>query len=870
MAEQYPMRENPAVTEDTEDNTREQGLPQETGAAGDGGASASPSAWEAAMAEAGAAGDGGASASPSAWEAAMAEAGAAGDGDAGAYPSAWEAAMAEVGAAGEGDPGAYPSAWEAAMAEAAMEGAGEAGAYPSAWEAALAEGDNAQGYSEIYAVEEMLPLIEWVAEQMPGGFFIYQANEETSLMYANTAVLRIFGCDSPEEFRELTGFTFQGMVHPEDYEAVRASIDHQIDASTENLDFVEYRIVRKDGAVRWVNDYGHFVGTPGIGGAHYVFLSDVTEKRAAEAEIKRRAEVIEGLSMDFQSIFLVDLEAGSMRPYRLNEDIFADFSDEAKENMDWRVLLPRYARRYIPEPDRNMFLSEISVNTIQSRLEARGSCTIDYRIRYEDGEVRHMQMSVVRIGSQKQDQAPDGRRETVQTVDGERETAQTVDGEREADQAPDGRTGGNDSQDGQQKQACHAVMGFRDVTEQVRRVQLDAANRLRMELDLEKEKQAHEAKSEFLFNISHDIRTPMNAIVGFTELARRHIHEPDRLADYLDKVREFNGHMISLIDNLLEMSQLDLGHVNLKEEACSFREELETAVSLLRPQAEEKDITISSDVEIPDTEVLVDVQRFRRIMTNLIGNAVKFTPKGGSVKLTARAGEPSESGYARYKFQVSDTGVGMTDEFMRHIFHAFEREQSSTRSGVMGSGLGLSIVKSLLDAMGGSITVDSTKGEGSTFTVSLPVKQVGEGFSGEPEPAMTYAAKKPGEHRILLVEDIEINRMLAEMILEEAEFLVESVPDGSDAVEAIAKHPLWYYDLVLMDIQMPVMNGYEATRAIRAMDREDARKLPIIALSANARDEDRRKSMESGMDSHIAKPFDSARLITAINQHIGD
>ncbi|MBQ9349089.1 MAG: response regulator, partial [Oscillibacter sp.] len=743
--------------------------------------------------------------------------------------SAWERALAEAAQNGytldpsqSGGMGDYDPSIQERFGEGCDFGVPEdTGGYESAYERALAEGagvDFEAGFDEAFAVEEMLPLIEWVAEQMPGGFFIYRANSEKSLMYANTAILRMFGCNSPEEFRELTNMTFPGMVHPDDYEAVRDSIDHQIaDESNENLDFVEYRIVRKDGKVRWVNDYGHFVGTPGVGGAHDVFLSDVTEKRLADEENRRRAEVIEGLSVDFQSIFLLDLDGGTMRPYRISTKRFAYLLNSPGNKPAWRVLLPLYGQRYVMEPDREKFLHFISGDTLRKNLEADGSCMLEYRVRYSRTGSEYGSAAVSAGEGAIPDADPDSGNEGIRYM-----------------QLSVVRIGDTEK-------SCHAVLGFRDVTEQVLRVQMEAANRLRMELELEKEKQAYEAKSEFLFNISHDIRTPMNAIVGFTDLARKHLHEPEKLGNYLEKVHESNGHMLSLIDNLLEMSQIDSGHITLKMEPCSLREELEVAVGFLRPQAEEKNISLAFQTDLPEGQVLTDIQRFRRIMMNLISNAIKFTPPDGSVRVTASAGEVSESGYVRCQFQVADTGVGMTEEFMKHIFKAFEREESSTRSGVMGSGLGLSIVKNLLDVMGGSIQVESEKGKGSTFTVSLPVKLVGKG-SQDAELVSAYAPKKPGEHRILLVEDIEMNRMLAEMILEEAGFLVEAVPDGTDAVEAISSHPLYYYDLVLMDIQMPVMNGYEATRAIRAMDREDAKKLPIIALSANARDEDRRMS----------------------------
>ena len=527
--------------------------------------------------------------------------------------------------------------------------------------------------------EQMLPALLWLGDKIPGGFCVYRADERQELIYVNPATMRLFGCETQAEFEALTGGTFPGMVHPDDLPAIQNSIDMQIaDAANEKLDFVEYRIVRRDGTVRWVEDYGHLAQLPGAGEVYYVFLTDITDKRRTQQE------------------------------------------------------------------------------------------------------------------------------------------------------------------------------------------------KFRVELELEQARSANEIKSAFLFNLSHDIRTPMNAVMGFSALARRHQDEPERLRDCLDKVDTASRQLMALIDDMLEMSRLDFGRVELKSDSVSLREQLGLVLDLFRMQALEKRLHLVEDFALPEGNVLIDADRFRRIMGNLIGNAVKFTPEGGSVTVSARQKQVSESGFARFAFTVRDTGVGMSEEFMRRMYEAFEREESSTRSGMPGTGLGLSIVKRLLDMMGGSISVESRKGEGSVFTVELPLKRSGGAAAEPPRPpeAAPETPRADGTRRVLLVEDIEINRMLAETILEESGFSVESVPDGCDAVEAVKAHPLWHYDLILMDIQMPVMNGYEATRAIRALNRADARALPIIALSANAREEDRRQSLESGMNSHVAKPFDVARLISTINEYI--
>lgn len=521
-----------------------------------------------------------------------------------------------------------------------------------------------------------LSTIQQMSERMPGGFLVYRANRKESILYVNDIVCDIFGCGTVEEFRELTGYTFRGMVYRDDYPAVVESILSQVEASEKNLDFVEYRIQRKDGTLRWVDDYGRLVHTEDQGDVYYVMMRDITEQRMEREE------------------------------------------------------------------------------------------------------------------------------------------------------------------------------------------------KLRMEMELEKERHVSELKAAFLFNISHDIRTPMNAIMGFTALAKRHLEDKERLRDYLDKVDESNRHLLELIDDLLEMSRLDYGRVEIKSEPCRLQSQLESILGMFHAQMEEKQISLKTEINLPEEDVLVDALRFRRVMENLISNAMKFTLPHGTVKISTQQKQVSDSGYARYSFKVSDNGIGMTEEFMRHMYEAFEREETSTKTGYIGTGLGLTITKKLLDIMGGSISVESQKGKGSTFTVELPLKLAGHVKQARRVPKEEVAVKANGKHRILLVEDIDVNRMLAETILSESGFEVESVPDGCDAVEAIQEHPLWYYDLVLMDIQMPVMNGYEATRSIRALGREDTDKIPIIALSANAREEDKKMSLESGMNSHVAKPFDIAHLISTINEYI--
>jgi PAS domain S-box-containing protein len=610
---------------------------------------------------------------------------------------------------------------------------------------------------------------------MPGGFFIYRADDKEEFIYVNDVLLEIFGCQNLEEFKTLTGYTFPGIVHPDDLDEVQASIRRQIAIHDKKIDYVEYRIIRKDGTIRWVDDFGRFTHSKNYGDVFYVFLRDITEIHLEREENQRRQKVIEGLSVDFASIYLINLETGTMRPYRLENEIFNALTTELDRknivNFTWLDVLPIYVERFVLPEDKELFFKETKIERILEKLDKESSCTLTYRCKGENDKIIYTEMFISRV---------------------EEETS-----------------------------TRHIVVGFRDVTENFTQMRRELADKMNIEMALEREKHANEA----------------------------------------------NHHLLSLIDDLLEMSRVDYGRLELKSEPCNLREQINIVLDMFRPFIAQKNIALEENLDLPTNEVFVDSVRFRRVMSNLMSNAVKFTPANGKIKVSALRKQISDSGYARYQFSISDTGVGMSEAFMKKMYDAFEREQTSTKTGYIGAGLGLSITKKLLNIMGGSISVKSKKDEGSTFTVDLPLKLVEHTSTGE----IIEESKIPkhfDEHRILLVEDIEMNRLLAETILTESGFLVESVPDGSDAVEIIKSRPVWYYDLVLMDIQMPVMNGYEATRAIRALGREDTNVLPIIALSANAREEDRKMSLESGMNFHVAKPFDIAHLISTIDEYI--
>ncbi|MBQ7617319.1 MAG: response regulator, partial [Desulfovibrio sp.] len=490
------------------------------------------------------------------------------------------------------------------------------------------------------------------------------------------------------------------------------------------------------------------------------------------------------------------------------------------QSYSWNEVFPIYVGNNVLESDADRCLVEFSMRRISDRLQREQTYNLTYQQKIKGQEVRTMLMNFVPV---------------------------------------------------KPKQGSEVIIGVRDVTAWVSEIQEECVKQRGENEKLDLLKRANEAKNTFLFNISHDIRTPMNSIMGFTELARKHVHEPNLLVEYLGKVDIANRHMLALIDDLLEMSQLDSGRTMVKLEVCNLKEHVLAVLGMVEQDCAAKRQHLLSELDLPEKDVWLDPLCFRRVLTNLLSNAVKFTPVEGTITLKARATNISKSGYARYEVVVADNGVGMSEEFLSRIFNVFEREGTSTQTGSLGTGLGLAITKRLLNIMGGSIRVESVKGQGSTFTVNLPLK-----FATEAESEINVVKASSEElegvplqgKRILLVEDIEINRLLAETVLTEAGFEVESVPDGCDAVAAVEKSPFFYYDLVLMDIQMPVMNGYEATRVIRGLGRPDTAIMPIIALSANARQEDRDMSLESGMNSHIAKPFDLDHLLATIRSHM--
>lgn len=402
-----------------------------------------------------------------------------------------------------------------------------------------------------------------------------------------------------------------------------------------------------------------------------------------------------------------------------------------------------------------------------------------------------------------------------------------------------------------------------ELSEQEYRKSLEQKN-IALQLAVQRETKANLAKREFLFNMSHDIRTPMNAIIGFTALAQTHIDDRGQVEDYLKKISVSSQHLLSLINDVLDMSRIESGKVTLEAKPVHLPELVHELRDIIQAVVSKKDLSLTLDtVGVENEDVIADPLRLEQILINVLANAVKFTPDGGQIGLWIVQKDTAPAGYADFEFHIKDNGIGMSEEFQKHIFEQFARERTSTVSKIQGTGLGMAITKSLVDMMGGRITVKSEQGKGSEFTISLRFP-IGEAKTGQTPPA-AKASAFTGK-KLLVVEDNDLNLEIASTLLKEAGFEVDTAENGKIAVEKVEAASAGRYDLILMDIQMPEMDGYEATRRIRALPDAKKAALPIVAMTANAFEDDRKNALHAGMNGHIAKPLDIQKLFQVLSE----
>ncbi len=688
------------------------------------------------------------------------------------------------------------------------------------------ESEIASFFNDAQNIQAAHEIIKFM-DEMPGGFLIYCADRDERIIYANRALVRIFGCVTLQEFRELTGNSFKGLVHPEDLESVEQSIREQVFGSLHDLDYVEYRIVRADGQVRWVEDYGHFVYTKIFGNIFYVFMGDATDKRRRrEQELQnlieeydrerkqinqehlRRMEVIEGLSVNYESILYVDLDTDQVLPYRLSERAERQFGEKCQIG-GYIKYAKDYASMWVHPEDKELVAHTTTPEHIREKLANQKTYYINYRI-LNNGELQYLQLRVVNVGS----------KEHISQI----------------------------------------VMGYRRVDMEIRR---EMEQNQVLEGALNDAKLASIAKSTFLSNMSHDMRTPLNGIFGFTSLAKKHINDPILVREYLEKIEASSKLLLDLIDKVLEISWAESNDVQLEEVECNLCDIMQDVQKSLFVQASEKNIAFSLDVTgMEHRNIYADSDKLKQLLLYLGSNAVTYTKNGGRVRMAAKEIGRLPNDYATYQFIVEDTGIGISSDFLERIFEPFEREKNTTFSGVHGTGLGLTIAKNIVEVMGGQINVDSALGKGTKFVVTLR-------FRMQTQPVLFYtdtgdviAALQ--NQQILLVEDNEINLEIENEILGDLGFVIDTASNGKIAVEKVKNSKPGDYVLILMDIQMPIMDGREAARQIRRLENYELAHIPIIALSADAYESDKRLSIECGMDAHLTKPIDVALLLETI------
>ena len=540
-----------------------------------------------------------------------------------------------------------------------------------------------------------------------------------------------------------------------------------------------------------------------------VTLENVDEEETAKAERKaisiRDMAVISGLSDDFGCVVYVDYETLSEAHYRF-DPVFEKFVPGWSKIDNFGKRLELLVNTVVHPSDREAFCAATEPAKVLDMVEREHMYFVNFRLQM-DGEDIYYQIKFVKDENSKN----------------------------------------------------HVIAGFHSV---------DAETKREM-ASLEKAELANKVKSAFLFNMSHDIRTPLNAMIGFTDMAVKNIDDKAKALDCLSKSKLSSEHLLSLINDVLDMSRIESGKVELDLNPVNLDENGDDIVSMLTSLAEKKNVRfefVRHDVK--NRYVYVDFLRMNQVIINVVSNAVKYTPSGGSVLVDVSEIPSDREGYGVYQFIIQDTGIGMSPEYLHHLFDEFSRERTSTVSKQQGTGLGLAITKRIVDMMEGSIDVESKVGEGSKFTIRIPMR-IQENPEAVEQVRFVHSERKIVSFegfKVLVVEDNELNLEISKDVLESAGIVVDSAADGSVAVERLKEVGADYYDCILMDIQMPVMDGFEATRIIRKMFPD--KRIPIIALSANAFDEDRSKSVDAGMDGHLAKPIVIAQLEDALKKFL--
>ncbi len=786
--------------------------------------------------------------------------------------------------------------------------------------------------------------LETIFTTMDCGVMCHSVDGE-HILSVNQAALRILGYESKEELMTYGFDMVAESVLEEDKERLKKRI-RELNKEGDTVS-VEYRVRHKNGEIRHV--MGNVKLLKEEGELFYQrFLLDCTAQKLQEEKNKRhQMELIYALSVDYNLVCFVDLDTGKGAVLQAEDTEETSFGGIFAGDILLEECMDLYIKQIVYEEDQEMLMEASSCDSLREKLKESRQFHVNYRVRGEKG-MKYFQMKGVRAG--------------------------------------------------EWDESHGVVLGFRSVDEEIRS---EMEKKSLLEDALQQANRANKAKSVFLSNMSHDIRTPMNAIVGFTALAITHIERREQVEEYLKKIMTSGNHLLSLINDILEMRRIESGKIYLEEKPCRLPDILHSLRNIVQADVHAKQLELYIDtVDVINEQIFCDKLRLNQVLLNLLSNAIKYTGAGGiiSVRITEKAGAPA--GYASYEFDIKDTGIGMSEEFVAHIFEPFERENNTTTSGIQGTGLGMAITKNIVELMDGTIEVKSEQGVGTeirlsvTFmvdkdsrepkeipqlkncralvvdddfntcdSVSYMLQQIGlraewtlsgkeavlrahqavarkdqfsvyiidwllpdmngvevarrirkeidgdvpiivltaydwteiedeakeagvTGFCSKPlflselreclysvvnaetEEEQEDSGRKidfsPGH--ILLAEDNELNQEIAEAILEEAGFSIEIASNGQIAVDMLKASEPGYYQLVLMDVQMPVMNGYDAVKAIRRLENRELASIPVLAMTANAFEEDRQQALRCGMNGHIAKPIDIDKLFETLSE----
>lgn len=661
-----------------------------------------------------------------------------------------------------------------------------------------------------------------------GGYVVNEDDEEYTFRYVSETVAANQGY-TVEEFLRATGGTSVGNIWPADYERVKRELKQQL--SVGDIYSVKYRVLCKDGSRKWILDSGKRKldedGKP-------IFTSlfmDIDKYESINVMYKReREQYRDALVHDCEYNFTVDLTTGTIdRHYitRVGEDPIALLGYEVPVSFDqymdeFRKLLdPVYS-------DRGSIEDLTVANLLEQYSKGVRNCEYEY---FENRMDMYIRVNVLMMQYEENGHI-------IATVIGRDITRQ-------------------------KKEKDSSLCALRDAYLALERKNEELQSAY-TEANL-----ANVAKSDFLARMSHDIRTPINGILGLLEMSDRYPDDIEKLQLYRDKARVTANHLLSLINDVLDMSKLESGDIQLMEQPFDINVLLRECYDIICVPAEESNIELIATNKEPvaHPHVLGSAPHVRQLLTNILSNAVKYNRPGGYVKAAADEVSMDEETIV-FRFTFEDNGIGMTEEFQKKMFEPFAQENDTDREKYRGTGLGMAIVKKLVDKMHGTISVKSKKNVGSCFVITLPFK-IDHNASQRMEQKEAATADIQGKH-ILVVEDNELNLEIAQFMLEEAGAVVDSAANGQEAVDKFAASEVNEYDAVLMDVMMPVMDGYEATRQIRALDRADAGTIPVLAVTAHAFVEDIEKCKAAGMNEHLAKPLDMNKMISTIAKYAGN